>query len=79
MAVRIDVAPRSGVYDPEARAILEALRALGFGEVSGVSVGRFFEVQGEVTVERAVEMASRLLANPVTEQAVVRSSEPSGG
>jgi phosphoribosylformylglycinamidine synthase PurS subunit len=79
MAVRIDVEPRPGVYDPEARAVLEALRALGFAEVSGVRVGRYFEVEGEVTAERAAEMARRLLANPVTQQAVVRAPEPSEG
>ena len=77
--MRIDVETRTGLYDPEARAVLEALRTLGFTEVSGVRMGRFLELEGEISVQRAEEMATRLLANPVTEQAVVRAPERGDG
>lgn len=70
----ITVQLKSGVLDVEGKAIARALGSLGFGE-PGVRVGRVFEVDlgdavgsDAVAAEaRLIEMAQKLLANPVME------------
>ncbi|MGH9044543.1 MAG: phosphoribosylformylglycinamidine synthase subunit PurS [Acidimicrobiales bacterium] len=72
----MEVRLRAGIADPEGATIESALSALGFGEVSRVSTGRSFRFgieagSEQAALERAKELTSRLLANPVMEDAVV--------
>ena len=75
-AVRVDVRLRPGIADPEGSTIERALPALGFEGVEGVRVGKTFRFSLEAADEAAAragarEMADRLLANPVIEDADV--------
>ncbi len=72
MKVSIYVSPKEGVLDPQGQAALGALKSLGFGEVTDVSIGRYItlDVEGSDAVkarERVTEMCDRLLANPIIE------------
>lgn len=71
MKARIIVTPRREVLDPQGEAVRLGLHALGYGEVSGVRVGRYIEldVGGDASQARArvAEMCDRLLANGVIE------------
>lgn len=72
MKARITVTLKSGVLDPQGKAIQNALGALGFSGVDDVRQGKYIEV--ELTendpgkAKAAVEkMCEKLLANTVIE------------
>ncbi|MFQ3623208.1 MAG: phosphoribosylformylglycinamidine synthase subunit PurS [Acetobacteraceae bacterium] len=72
MKARVTVMPKSGVLDPQGKAIGHALASLGFAGVGEVRAGKVIELDlAETDRERAraaaEEMARRLLANPVIE------------
>ena len=72
MKARILVTLKTGVLDPQGKAIEGALRSLGIGGVESVRQGKLFEVEvqapdagtAEATLRAACE---RLLANTVIE------------
>ena len=73
----VEVDLRPGSLDAQGEAVRSALRAMGYGEVAAVRVGKRIELDLEAaTAEeagaRAREMAERLLANPVLEVFRVR-------
>jgi len=69
---RVYVTLKKSVFDPQGKTIHDALRSLGYGSVTDVRQGKFFEValdglpadQVQKTVE---EIARKVLANPVIE------------
>jgi phosphoribosylformylglycinamidine synthase len=72
-AVRVHVTLKPVVNDPQGLAVRDALHHLGYGVVDAVRVGKVvdLEIQAADAVAAevlAVEMARRLLANPVIEQ-----------
>lgn len=69
MKVRVHVSLKSGVLDPQGRAIHHAIEGLGLPGVKDVRAGRLFELEVDETVTDAQleEIASRLLANMVIE------------
>jgi phosphoribosylformylglycinamidine synthase len=69
---RVTVMPKSGVLDPQGRAIGHALASLGFAGVGEVRAGKVIELELAETdparaKEAAEEMARKLLANTVIE------------
>ena len=80
MRVRVDIARREGIADPEGTTIQHALAELGFEEVHGVHVGRtiVIELHGDdagAAESQVRDMCERLLANPVIEDYDVRVEE----
>ena len=80
MKVRVDIARRDGIADPEGTTIQHALAGLGFEEVQGVHVGRTIVVEvdtddPEVAAAQVRDMCERLLANPVIEDYIVSVAE----
>ena len=72
LKVSIYVSPKKGVLDPAGQAALGALKSLGFGEVTGVQIGKYITmrlegIDAEKAGERVGEMCERLLANPIIE------------
>ena len=76
MKARVTVTLKSGVLDPQGKAIEGALRSLGIEGVDGVRQGKIFEIElssddragAEVVLKEACE---RLLANTVVENYLV--------
>lgn len=71
-AARVEVTHLPGILDPQGAAIERALPALGYGNVSAVSVGKVVHLTVEAADADAAaaevdEMCRRLLANPVIE------------
>jgi phosphoribosylformylglycinamidine synthase subunit PurS len=69
---RVHVRLKSGVLDPQGRAVADALQGLGFSEALDARVGKVIELDLDETdpvraKARASEMAAKLLANPVIE------------
>jgi phosphoribosylformylglycinamidine synthase len=72
MKARIQVTLKSGVLDPQGKAIEGALKGLGFQGVDGARQGKLIELSlaetDEATARAKVEeMCKKLLANPVME------------
>jgi phosphoribosylformylglycinamidine synthase len=72
MKARVHVRLKSGVLDPQGRAIGNALASLGFTGVGEVRQGKLIEIELEgsdrVAAQAKVEkMCQELLANPVIE------------
>lgn len=72
MKARITVTLKSGILDPQGKAIESALRALGIDGIAGVRQGKVFDIaltEGDriVAERRLKEAAERLLANTVIE------------
>jgi phosphoribosylformylglycinamidine synthase subunit PurS len=72
MRVKIFVSLKSGVLDPQGKAIERSLHTLGYNEVQDVRMGKYLEctveaVSQEAADSRVREMCEKLLANPVIE------------
>ena len=77
MKARVFVTLKSGVLDPQGKAIHHALEGLGFSGVNDVRAGKLIELDldpgtGEAEVE---EMCRRLLANLVIEDYRIEREE----
>jgi phosphoribosylformylglycinamidine synthase len=68
--VRIIVTLKQGVLDAQGQAVRQGLRALGYGAVHDVKVGRYVELTVPDTYppEEIRELCDRLLANPLIEE-----------
>jgi len=72
LQARVYVTLKSGVLDPQGKAVKNALNSLGFEGLSDVRVGKYFEIKlndisREIAFNRLKEMCEKLLANPVIE------------
>ena len=69
MKVRIFVTLKSGVLDPQGKAIHHALEGLGFAGVNDVRQGKLIELDlaDDTSDEQLDEMCRKLLANTVIE------------
>jgi phosphoribosylformylglycinamidine synthase PurS subunit len=72
MKARVTVTLKTGILDPQGKAIEGALRSLGVAGVTGVRQGKVFDIEFEGTdpahAEAALkEAADKLLANTVIE------------
>ena len=73
MKLRVFVTLKPGVLDPQGRAVMNSLHALGFGGVEQVRQGKYLEIDldgtlsGEELEQQADEMCRKLLANTVIE------------
>jgi phosphoribosylformylglycinamidine synthase subunit PurS len=79
--VRVFVTLKPSVFDPQGRTIVESLHGMGYGSVSDVRQGKYFEVQVEAadgpSAETLVrEVSGKLLANPVIESFRLESPAP---
>src|SRR5688572_12040946 len=85
MKARVTVTLKTGVLDPQGKAIEGALKSLGVAGVASVRQGKVFEIElaeGDAAKVEATlkEAAEKLLANTVIEnyRVEVASSAPAG-
>jgi len=69
LQVRVFITPRTGILDPQGRAVESSLKSLGFEGVASVRVGRYVTIDldaaSKAEAEAAVRrMCDQLLANP---------------
>ena len=72
MKIKVIVTLKSGVLDPQGKAIQQTLNGMSFSDVSEVRQGKFFDIEvNESDEDRAKsqveEMCKKLLANLVIE------------
>jgi phosphoribosylformylglycinamidine synthase subunit PurS len=63
---RVLIRPKSGILDPQGKAVERALPALGFDGMREVRVGRLVELDAD-DPSRIGELCEKLLANPLVE------------
>jgi phosphoribosylformylglycinamidine synthase len=65
------------ILDPQGQAVANALPRLGVADVSSVRIGRRIEIDfvGDPDLDRAREIADKLLANPVIEDFSIRLAQ----
>jgi phosphoribosylformylglycinamidine synthase subunit PurS len=76
MKARVTVTLKSGILDPQGKAIEGALRSLGVAGVASVRQGKVFDIEiadgGRAEAEaRLKETAEKLLANTVIENYLI--------
>ena len=72
MKVKVIVTLKSGVLDPQGKAIQQTLNGLGFVNVKDVRQGKYFDIDIDESDEQkakqsAEEICKKLLANQVIE------------
>jgi phosphoribosylformylglycinamidine synthase len=73
MKAKVYVNLKSGVLDPQGKAIQHSVELLGFSGIADVRQGKYFEIalDGSVSQEQAREsvekMAREVLSNPIIE------------
>jgi phosphoribosylformylglycinamidine synthase len=72
MKARVTVTLKSGILDPQGKAIEGALRSLGVDGIASVRQGKVFDIEVEgsdrgAAEEQLKEAADKLLANTVIE------------
>lgn len=79
-SAHVDVTHLPGVLDPQGATVERALPALGYGNVSEVTIGKTIRLVIDAPDEAAAraqaeEMCERLLANPVIEAYAVEITQ----
>ena len=72
MKVKVIVTLKSGVLDPQGKAIQQTLNGMGFANVKDVRQGKYFDIDVDESNEQkakqsAEEICKKLLANQVIE------------
>jgi len=75
--VVVDVMLKPEILDPQGQAVADALPRLGISDVTSVRIGRRIEIEftGEPDLDRAHQIADKLLANPVIEDFSIALAE----
>lgn len=73
--VRIEVRNKKGVLDPRAQSAAAKARTLGFA-VTDASSARVYLIEGALTKDDVSTVVSKLLADPVTEEATIGVANP---
>ena len=73
MKAKIHITLKSGILDPQGKAIEHALGTLGFKNVRDVRMGKYLEVDLQETTQDKAEaevksMCEKLLANTIVEE-----------
>lgn len=84
MRARVFVTLKPSVFDPQGTTVADALHTLGYGAVTDVRQGKYFELDiAAATADEArrvaEEAAERLLANPVIERYRIELETPPDG
>jgi phosphoribosylformylglycinamidine synthase subunit PurS len=80
MKARVTVTLKSGILDPQGKAIEGALSSLGIDGVASVRQGKVFDIEIDAAdkarvVDKVTEAAEKLLANMVIENYRVEIAE----
>lgn len=74
MKAIVQIKLKSGVLDPQGKAVADALERLGFNEVNDVRIGKTIEIELDDSLDKSLaedqlkDMCESLLANVVIEQ-----------
>lgn len=80
MKAKVKVVLKQGILDPQGKAVLHAIRELGYKNIADVRIGKFIEVEIAADKSKKVreefeEICKKLLANPVMENFQIEYEE----
>jgi phosphoribosylformylglycinamidine synthase len=81
MKAHVYVTPKTSVLDPQGQTIQNALRKIGFADVSSVRQGKYFQLSlaeglaADVARAQVERIAKEVLTNPVIEEFTYRIEE----
>ena len=81
MKAHVYVTPKTSVLDPQGQTIQNALRKIGFAEVTAVRQGKYFELTladgltADAARAKVERIAREVLTNPVIEEYTYRVEE----
>ncbi|PAF49953.1 phosphoribosylformylglycinamidine synthase, purS protein [Helicobacter sp. 12S02232-10] len=80
MVIEVNVSLKDGVLDPQAKAIAQALKALGFSDIKNLRLSKkisleFDHQDKQKAFQEAEKMAQELLANSVIENYSIHCEE----
>jgi len=80
---RVAVRLKGAILDPQGKTVHQALLQLGYGEVSGVRIGKLIELELDgadrpALQSRVEEMSRRLLSNPLVEDFEIQFADEHG-
>ena len=80
MKIKVIVTLKSGVLDPQGKAIQQTLNGMGFANVKDVRQGKYFDINIDESDEQkakqsAEEICKKLLANQVIEDFKISKTE----
>ncbi len=79
MKIAVNIHLKKGVLDPQGKAVLHALKTLGFDDIDDVRVGKQIlldiKTDKENALKEAKKMADELLANPVIENYEIEAKQ----
>lgn len=72
MKAKIKIYLKSGILDPQGKAVFHAINDLKYSDVNDVRIGKYIEItfnagRADQLRKEAEEICSKLLANPVME------------
>jgi phosphoribosylformylglycinamidine synthase PurS subunit len=80
LKVNIKVVLKQGILDPQGKAVLHAIRDLGYNNFANVRIGKFIEIElaannSKKMKQEVEEICKKLLANPVMENYEIEYQE----
>ena len=80
MKAKVKVVLKQGILDPQGKAVLHAIRDLGYQNIADVRIGKFIEIEvapnrSKKVKEEVNEICKKLLANPVMENFEIEYEE----
>ena len=72
MKAKINIYLKSGILDPQGKAVMNAIEHLGYGGVENVRIGKYIEMESDPkdpkkNKKNADEICRKLLSNPIME------------
>ncbi|RJQ31763.1 MAG: phosphoribosylformylglycinamidine synthase subunit PurS [Actinobacteria bacterium] len=66
---KVFVTLKEGILDPQGQTVENALKNLGYNNVSNLRIGKYItlDIEGDNTKKELEEMSHKLLANPIIE------------
>ncbi len=76
----LEIFLKEGIFDPQGKTVKDALHNLSFKEVEDVRIGKVLKIDilgenKEEVISKVRKMSEIFLANPVTEDFVIRVEE----
>jgi len=72
MKWEVRISYKKGVQDSEGESALLGLKTLGFSHVESVGTAQVYVIEGNLSRDEVDDMCQRLLANPVSQDYLIR-------
>lgn len=80
MKAKVKVVLKSGILDPQGKAVMHAIKDLGYQNITDVRIGKFIELEMKDTRSEKIrqeldEICKKLLSNPIIENYQIEIEE----